>query len=83
MITKIEELLAGKGWETRKRILNEISSRPMSAYELAKKLNLNYSTVKYHLELLERTGLVAHKKDRGNRHLYQPTRNARLLYQSE
>ncbi len=79
MITKLEDLLSNKGWETRKRILDEISAKPMTAYELAKRLNLNYSTVRYHLELLERNGLVTHKKDKGNKYLYHPSRNARLV----
>lgn len=80
MIVKLEEVLENKGWETRKKILEEISAREMTAYELSKKLGLNYSTVKYHLELMERVGLITVKRGNNNKYLYKANNNIRFLF---
>lgn len=77
MLRKLEDIVSSKGWETRKRMLEELSKKPTTAYELAKRLNLNYSTVRYHLELLERTGLVT--VDKGSRYVYKVTKNIQFL----
>ncbi|TRM89725.1 transcriptional regulator [Sulfolobus sp. A20-N-G8] len=78
MLLKIEEIFQNKGWETRKKILNELKNNPQSAYELARKLNLNYSTIKYHLEILEKFGLIM-KINKGSKSLYRVTKNYNLL----
>ncbi|MEL9969886.1 MAG: winged helix-turn-helix domain-containing protein [Metallosphaera sp.] len=75
---KLDEVLNGKGWDTRKKILEQLYINPTTAYDLAKKLNLNYSTVRYHLDLLERSGLVNHKT-LGSKQLYLATKSALSL----
>jgi len=79
MIIKIDEIIEGKGWETRKKILEELYKRPSTAYDLSKRLDLNYSTVKYHLELLERAGMITCNKDKRNRYFYEVSKNINLL----
>ena len=76
-ILKLEDLLQLPGWDTRKKIMEELKSGPKNAYELAKKLNLNYSTIRYHLELLQRFGLVNIKKSR--KYYYELTRTGLIL----
>lgn len=52
-------LLGGsRGGLMRLRILLLLKKKPMNPHQLAKALNVNYRTVIYHLELLERYGLV-------------------------
>jgi DNA-binding transcriptional ArsR family regulator len=47
-----------RGGLMRYRILLTLRERPMNPNQLAKILNVNYRTVIYHLEILERNGLV-------------------------
>lgn len=52
-------LIAGtKGGRNRARIINELNERPYNIHQLAEKLNLDYKTVKHHIEVLEDTDLV-------------------------
>jgi|SRR3989338_1388939 len=52
-------LLAGtKGGESRGRILKHLQKRPANANQLAKMLELDYKTIRHHLEVLERNKLV-------------------------
>lgn len=73
-ILKLEDLLNLPGWNTRKKIMEELKTGPKNAYELAEKLKVNYSTIKYHLELLQRFGLVRELK-RGRKSHYELTKN--------
>lgn len=75
MIAKIDDVINGRGWETRRKILEILNSKPTTAYEISKRLGLNYSTVRYHLDLLESSGLVVNVK-RGPKQLYYLSRNA-------
>jgi DNA-binding transcriptional ArsR family regulator len=53
------ELLAGtKGGKNRARIIDELRSRPYNANQLAERLSLNYKTIKYHIEVLEKNDIV-------------------------
>ena len=53
------ELLAGtKGGMNRARIIANLRGRPYNANQLAERLSLNYKTVKYHMEVLEKNGIV-------------------------
>ncbi len=79
MLYKLDEVIENKGWDTRKKILELLESREMTAYEISKLLELNYSTVKYHLELLERVGLITVRKDKRNRYLYRTNNNIKIL----
>ncbi|AWR98195.1 ArsR family transcriptional regulator [Acidianus sulfidivorans JP7] len=78
MIVKLDEVLENKGWETRKKILEELLEKEMTAYELSKKLNMNYSTIKYHLELMERAGLISSKRE-NNKYLYRANNNVNFI----
>ena len=47
-------LLAGtRGGENRARIIRELAERPRNANRLSEALDLEYNTVRYHLEKLE------------------------------
>ncbi|MEF8874862.1 MAG: winged helix-turn-helix domain-containing protein [Candidatus Thermoplasmatota archaeon] len=52
-------LIAGtRGGKNRLRIIKTIREEPMNANQLAKELDLDYKTIKHHLELLEDNGVV-------------------------
>jgi len=51
-------LVGSKGGGTRIKILKLIRRKPSNVYQIAKELNLNYRTVKYHLELMLEHGIV-------------------------
>lgn len=76
-ILKFDELIELPGWDTRKKIIKELVKGPKNAYELAKDLKLNYSTVRYHLDLLQKFGLVNVR--RGRKYYYELTRNAIII----
>ncbi|BFH72560.1 winged helix-turn-helix domain-containing protein [Sulfurisphaera javensis] len=80
-ILKIDDIFELPGWDTRKRIMEELRSGPKNAYELAKILELNYSTVRYHLELLQKFGLVNVKK--GKKYYYELTKTALQILNEE
>ncbi|MGM0405445.1 MAG: ArsR/SmtB family transcription factor [Thermoplasmatota archaeon] len=47
-------LIAGtRGGKNRLRIIKAVKEEPMNANQIAKKLDLDYKTVKHHLELLQ------------------------------
>ncbi|MCS4542383.1 MAG: winged helix-turn-helix domain-containing protein [Euryarchaeota archaeon] len=46
------------GGLTRAEIIKALKDRPYNANQLAQKLGLDYKTVRYHLDVLERNGLV-------------------------
>lgn len=53
------KLLAGtKGGMNRARIIDELRNRPYNANQLAERLSLNYKTIKYHIEVLEKNKIV-------------------------
>ncbi|MBP1357905.1 MAG: winged helix-turn-helix transcriptional regulator [Sulfolobus sp.] len=76
-ILKIEDLLQLPGWDTRKRIMEELKSGPRNAYELSKALELNYSTIRYHLDLLQRFGLVNVRKNK--KYYYELTKTGAII----
>ena len=45
-------LVGNKGGSTRIRILDEIIFLPKNANQLSKKLNLDYKTIRYHMEII-------------------------------
>ena len=47
-----------QGGENRIKILKEIFIKPCNAHELYNNLNLNYKTIRYHLDLLEKNGVI-------------------------
>ncbi len=53
-------LIAGtRGGVNRARILEALRERPRNAHQLGEDLGLDYRTVRHHLELLERNGLLS------------------------
>jgi DNA-binding transcriptional ArsR family regulator len=58
-------LLAGtRGGPNRIRMLRALENHPQNANQLADGLNLDYTTVRYHLELLLDHGLVDNSGDK-------------------
>ena len=54
-------LIAGShGGINRGRILTELFKKACNANELAKKLQLDYKTVRHHLKVLEKNRLITH-----------------------
>lgn len=52
-------LIAGtRGGPNRARIIELLRSKPRNAHQLAEDLGLDYRTVRHHLDLLERNGLL-------------------------
>ncbi len=59
-------LLAGtRGGPNRLRILEKLESSPHNANQLAAVLEMDYRTVRHHLNLLERNGLIQRPVGRG------------------
>ena len=59
MYAKIRWLLVeSRGGPVRSRILLLLRERPTNINRIARELNMDYKTVKHHLELLEKNGLV-------------------------
>lgn len=52
-------LLAGtRGGPNRIRILEELRAHPHNAHQLSSALDMDYRTIRHHLKLLERNGIV-------------------------
>ena len=77
-ILKLEDLLELPGWGTRKKILEELETSPKTITELSKKFGMNYSSVRYHLELMEKFGLVKLRKE-GRKCFYEITKTGKML----
>jgi len=54
------QALAGtRGGPNRARILQALDDRPRNPNQLAEDLDLAYNTIRHHLEVLEKNGIVA------------------------
>ena len=52
-------LIAGtKGGETRGRIIELLGNIPSNANKIAEMLNLDYKTIRHHLEVLEKNNII-------------------------
>ena len=52
-------LIAGtKGGETRGKIIDLLNKNPSNANKIAEMLNLDYKTVRHHLEVLEKNNII-------------------------
>ncbi len=61
-------LFAGSaGADTRTRVLRAIREQPRNAQQLAQALGLDYTTVRHHLRVMEKNGLVTTTGDRYGR----------------
>lgn len=53
-------LIAGtKGGETRGKIIELINKNPSNANKMSESLNLDYKTVRHHLQVLEKNNIIA------------------------
>jgi DNA-binding transcriptional ArsR family regulator len=81
-ILKLEEMLNSEGQSTRIQILKLLLEKPRTPYEISKLTGLNYSTVRYHLDLMQRFGLV--KANKNGKILYTITKDGvNLLIERE
>jgi DNA-binding transcriptional ArsR family regulator len=77
METVLWQALAGtRGGPNRARILRALDERPRNANQLAEDLELAYNTVRHHLEVLERNGIVT-SSDATYGTVYLPSERAR------
>jgi DNA-binding transcriptional ArsR family regulator len=51
-------LASTKGGMNRARIIDALNKRPYNLNQLAEKLSLNYKTIKYHIDVLEKNKIV-------------------------
>lgn len=56
-------LVGSRGGKTRARILKLLMEKPMNKNQLAKELGLSYTTVEYHVRVLEDCELVEKPRD--------------------
>ncbi|ELZ98873.1 ArsR family transcriptional regulator [Haloferax mucosum ATCC BAA-1512] len=56
-------LTGTRGGANRIRILRELSARPQNANRLAEELQLDYKTVRHHLDVLVKNGVVENGGD--------------------
>lgn len=52
-----------KGGVIRAKIVKLLKERPSNAHQLAKKLDLDYKTVRYHIRILLKDGLIVGRGD--------------------
>ena len=58
-------LIAGtRGGVTRAQIIRTLREAPQNANQMAKLLNLDYRTIRHHLEVLQKNGLITSAGDR-------------------
>lgn len=66
-----------RGGKTRALILRHLTERPHNANQLAKALNLDYKTIRHHLNVLVRNGVLTKSKE-GNTDLYFISKNIEI-----
>ncbi|HLD59719.1 MAG TPA: winged helix-turn-helix domain-containing protein [Candidatus Bilamarchaeaceae archaeon] len=67
-------LMAGtKGGPNRLQILYMLSVRPYNANQLSKETGLDYKTIKHHLEILVKNGLILVSREKKYGELYHLT----------
>ncbi len=64
--------VATRGGPTRTRLMLQIIRNPSNARRLSEALQLDYTTIRHHLEVLERNGLVTSQGNKYNR-IYFPS----------
>ncbi len=57
-ISLVHLFMESRGGINRTHIVNLISKMPSNNFQISKKLNLNYKTVKHHLQILEENKVV-------------------------
>ena len=69
-------LTGTRGGENRVRILRALDERPRNANQLAEDLDLDYKTVRHHLDVLMDNGVIENSGDDYGA-IYLPTERAR------
>ena len=55
----IQWMIGGtRGGFNRARLINALNESPQNANQLSQELNLDYSTIRHHIEAMEKNGLV-------------------------
>ena len=82
MKTVLWQALAGtRGGPNRARILRALDERPRNANQLAEDLDLAYNTVRHHLDVLERNGIVT-SSDASYGTIYLPSEQAETHWET-
>ena len=82
METVLWQALDGtRGGPNRARILRLLEERPRNANQLAEELDLAYNTVRHHLDVLERNGIVT-SSDADYGTVYLPSDRARAHWET-
>ncbi|MBD3263356.1 ArsR family transcriptional regulator [Candidatus Woesearchaeota archaeon] len=71
-------LVNTQGGENRALILNELFQKPCNANELCMLLQLNYKTIRYHLDVLEKNNIIISIGEKYGK-TYFPTDNLKEL----
>ncbi|HXV38524.1 MAG TPA: winged helix-turn-helix domain-containing protein [Nitrosopumilaceae archaeon] len=56
--------VGSKGGFSRTRIILILKKEPLNANQLAKRIGLDYKTIKHHVEVLEKNNLISHMGDK-------------------
>ncbi|WP_435120041.1 ArsR/SmtB family transcription factor [Halolamina sp. C58] len=56
-------LASSRGGDTRTRVIQELDDRPQNANQLADSLDLDYTTVRHHLDVLAENSIVEESHD--------------------
>jgi len=70
-----------RGGENRARLLRAIDEQPRNANKLAEVLDLDYTTVRHHLDVLEENNIVTASGDEYGA-VYLPTERARANWET-
>jgi DNA-binding transcriptional ArsR family regulator len=82
MDTVLWQTLAGtRGGPNRARILRALDERPRNANRLAEDLDLAYNTVRHHLDVLERNGIIT-SGDQSYGTVYLPSDRTRTHWET-
>jgi DNA-binding transcriptional ArsR family regulator len=72
-------LTGARGGANRARILRALDERPRNANQLAEELDLDYKTVRHHLDVLRENGLIRRSGDDYGA-IYLPTDRVRRYW---
>jgi DNA-binding transcriptional ArsR family regulator len=70
-----------RGGENRARLLRAIDEQPRNANRLAEELDLDYTTIRHHLDVLEENNIVTASGDEYGA-VYLPTEQARANWET-